>query len=212
MALTSLVVCADLKAVQVLSQILRELNIAAEHCGDLASAATRLRSSISTRWWLIARTSCPPYRIDCSVRKRRSIAALSSWTGGRTGTGPRHLSVTARTSLCTSRFPWSGRQAACGRRGSDGTESAANFGSRCTHRRSITYANAENVAATLLDLSEDGLAISPSAGCLRCRSTFNSICREKNLPSVCPAMWCGRILPDAWASASWTCRKLRGAP
>src|ERR1700680_2684829 len=42
MALTSLVVCADLKAVQVLSQILQELNIEAEHCGDLTTAAARL--------------------------------------------------------------------------------------------------------------------------------------------------------------------------
>ena len=47
MALTSLVVCADLKAVQVLSQILRELNIGAEHCGDLAQATARLAAQPS---------------------------------------------------------------------------------------------------------------------------------------------------------------------
>ena len=47
MALTSLVVCAGLKAVQVLSQ-LRELNIEVEHCSDLATAAVPVdRRSIS---------------------------------------------------------------------------------------------------------------------------------------------------------------------
>ena len=42
MALTSLVVCADRNAVQVLGQILRELSIGVEHCADLSAAASRL--------------------------------------------------------------------------------------------------------------------------------------------------------------------------
>src|SRR6266516_1650580 len=42
MALTSLVVCADAKAVQVLSRILREMGIRAEHCGDPHQATARL--------------------------------------------------------------------------------------------------------------------------------------------------------------------------
>ena len=44
MALTSLVVCADAKAVQVLSHILREMGIRAEHCGAAHEAAVRLKS------------------------------------------------------------------------------------------------------------------------------------------------------------------------
>jgi CheY-like chemotaxis protein len=44
MALTSLVVCADAKAVQVLSRILREMGIRAEHCGDPHQAMVRLRT------------------------------------------------------------------------------------------------------------------------------------------------------------------------
>src|SRR5882762_3631122 len=44
MALTSLVVCADAKAVQVLSRILRAMGIRAEHCGDPHQAIGRLKT------------------------------------------------------------------------------------------------------------------------------------------------------------------------
>ena len=44
MALTSLVVCADAKAVQVLSRILREMGIRAEHCGDPQQAISRFKT------------------------------------------------------------------------------------------------------------------------------------------------------------------------
>jgi CheY-like chemotaxis protein len=44
MALTSLVVCADAKAVQVLSRILREMGIRAEHCGDPHQAIGRFKT------------------------------------------------------------------------------------------------------------------------------------------------------------------------
>jgi len=47
MALTSLVVCADAKAVQVLSRILREMGIRAEHCGDPHQAIGRLQKVCS---------------------------------------------------------------------------------------------------------------------------------------------------------------------
>src|SRR6478736_3085399 len=42
MALTSLVVCADKNAVQVLAKILHELGIGVENCGDLGAAAARV--------------------------------------------------------------------------------------------------------------------------------------------------------------------------
>jgi len=42
MALSSLVVCADAKAVQVLSRALQDLGMTVEHCGDFAVAAKRL--------------------------------------------------------------------------------------------------------------------------------------------------------------------------
>jgi CheY-like chemotaxis protein len=42
MALTSLVVCADAKAVQVLSRALESHSLSAEHCGDYLEAAKRL--------------------------------------------------------------------------------------------------------------------------------------------------------------------------
>src|SRR5690242_5165687 len=42
MALTSLVVCAERTAVQVLDRILHELGIGVEHCTDLSTAASRV--------------------------------------------------------------------------------------------------------------------------------------------------------------------------
>ena len=43
MALTSLIVCADAEAVQVLSRILRDLGLQVETCGSAATAQTRMR-------------------------------------------------------------------------------------------------------------------------------------------------------------------------
>src|SRR4051812_25355878 len=45
MALTSLVVCADAKAVQVLTRALHELNIGVENSGDAHSATARLNET-----------------------------------------------------------------------------------------------------------------------------------------------------------------------
>jgi len=42
MALISLVVCADAKAVQILTRALHDLNIGVEHSGDVTSAVDRL--------------------------------------------------------------------------------------------------------------------------------------------------------------------------
>ena len=42
MALTSLLVCSDAQAVQVLSRILQDLGIAVESCGDLRMARARI--------------------------------------------------------------------------------------------------------------------------------------------------------------------------
>ena len=69
MALTSLVVCADLKAVQVLSQILRELNIAAEHCADLASAAARLAAQHFDAVVVDCQDQMPAIELIAGVRK-----------------------------------------------------------------------------------------------------------------------------------------------
>src|SRR5262249_41216814 len=45
MSLTSLVICADAQAVQVLTKILRGLDIGVEYCGGLAKAAERAGAS-----------------------------------------------------------------------------------------------------------------------------------------------------------------------
>ena len=69
MALTSLVVCADLKAVQVLSQILQELNIEAEHCGDLTLAAARLAAQHFDAVVVDCQDQLPAIELIAGVRK-----------------------------------------------------------------------------------------------------------------------------------------------
>ena len=92
MALTSLVVCADLKAVQVLSQILRELNIAAEHCGDLASAAGRLASEHFDAVVIDCQDQLPAIELIAGVRKSpMNREHTHHRSGGRTGTGTRYF-------------------------------------------------------------------------------------------------------------------------
>jgi len=57
MALTSLLVCSDAQAVQVLSRILEDLGIAVESCGDLRMARARIADR---HFWLIVKMNQPP--------------------------------------------------------------------------------------------------------------------------------------------------------
>jgi len=160
MALTSLVVCADLKAVQVLSQILRELNIEAEHCSDLATAASRLTAQHFDAVVVDCQEQLPAIELIASVRKlplNRSTLIIGLVDGREQvrdifGQGANFI---VYKPVSTERAASSLRAA----RGLMAREKRGKLRVSLHAPASITYANAENVAATLLDLSEDGLAI-----------------------------------------------------
>ena len=69
MALTSLVVCADKKAVLVLGQILKELSIEVENCEDLSAAADRLAKQHYDAVVLDCKDQTPALELITTVRK-----------------------------------------------------------------------------------------------------------------------------------------------
>ena len=160
MALTSLVVCADLKAVQVLSQILRELNIEAEHCGDLAQATAPACGPTLRRGCRRLPGSDAAIELIAGVRKsqiNRSTLIIGLVDGREQvrdifGQGANFI---VYKPVSVERASSSLRAA----RGLMAREKRGKLRVSLHAPASITYANAENVAATLLDLSEDGLAI-----------------------------------------------------
>src|ERR1700686_3198558 len=160
MALTPLVGCADLKAVQVLSQILRELNIEAEHCGDLAQATARLAAQHFDAVVVDCQDQMPAIELIAGVRKsqiNRSTLIIGLVDGREQvrdifGQGANFI---VYKPVSVERAGSSLRAA----RGLMAREKRAKLRVSLHAPASITYANAEDVAATLLDLSEDGLAI-----------------------------------------------------
>jgi CheY-like chemotaxis protein len=160
MALTSLLVCSDSKAVQVLSSILKELNIEAEHCGDLAAAALRLKTQHFDAVVVDCQDQVPAIELIGNVRKvpvNRSTLIIGLVDGREQvrdifGQGANFI---VYKPVSVERATSSLRAA----RGLMAREKRGKLRVSLHAPASITYANSENVAATLLDLSEDGLAI-----------------------------------------------------
>ena len=160
MALTSLLVCADASAVQVLSLILSELGIQVEQSNDLSAALARLHAQ-----------TFDAVLVDCEDE----AAAMELITQGRKQTGNQTAlvialvdsrndvrEVFARGANFVLYKPISQERATHSLR-------AARSLMRRERRRnqrvalhsdaSIAYANIEDASATLLDLSEEGIAI-----------------------------------------------------
>src|ERR1700730_19354567 len=160
MALTSLVVCADLKAVQVLGQILRELNIEAEHAGALAQPAARLSTQQFDAVVVDCQDQMPAIELIAGVRKlpiNRSTLIIALVDGREQvrdifGQGANFI---VYKPVSAERAGSSLRAA----RGLMAREKRAKLRISLHAPASIAYGHAENVAATLLDLREDGLAI-----------------------------------------------------
>src|SRR5882724_5812635 len=160
MALTSLVVCPDLKAVQVLRQIFEELNIETEHCGALGSAADRLATRHFDAVVVDCQDQMPAIELIAGIRKlplNRSTLIIALVDGREQvrdifGQGANFI---VYKPVSVERAGSSLRAA----RGLMAREKRGKLRVSLHAPASITYADAENVAATLLDLSEDGLAI-----------------------------------------------------
>jgi len=160
MALTSLVVCADAKAVQVLTRILREMGIRPEHCGDPHEAAARLGSKHfdvllvdcadeAPALALIANTKANAATqdilaiaiVDANNNVREAFAKGANFALYRPVSAER-----AGSSLRAARSLMPGERRRKPRVAARGPVS-------------LSHAAGENIPAKLLDLSEDGVAI-----------------------------------------------------
>lgn len=160
MALTSLVVCADRKAVQVLTQILQELSIGVEHCEELSSAAARLAEQHFDAVVIDCKDQLPAVELITTVRTltvNKSTLIIGLVDGREQvrdifGNGANFI---VYKPVSVERASGSLRAA----RGLMAREKRTKLRVALHAPASITYGSVENVAATLLDLSEDGLAI-----------------------------------------------------
>jgi len=179
MALTSLVVCTDKNAVQVLGKILRELSIGVENCADLGTAASRVASQHFDAVVIDCKDQTAAIELIAAVRKLplNKTTLIIGLVDGRDqvrdifGQGANFI---VYKPVSEERAGSSLRAA----RGLMAREKRSKLRVALHAPASIAYGNAENVPATLLDLSEDGLAIQSERRLpLRCKVYF-----QFNLP------------------------------
>jgi CheY-like chemotaxis protein len=179
MALTSLVVCADRDAVQVLSHILKDLSIGTEQCANLSTASSRLATQHFDAVVVDCKDQSAAVEFIASVRKLplNKTTLIIGLVDGREqvrdifGQGANFV---VYKPVSVERAAGSLRAA----RGLMAREKRTKLRVALHAPASIAYGNAENVAATLLDLSEDGLAIQSERRLpLRCKVYF-----QFNLP------------------------------
>jgi CheY-like chemotaxis protein len=160
MALTSLLVCADAKTVQVLSRILEDLGIGVEHCGDPLGAAARL----ATQRYDAILVDCKdePAAIDLIVAARKTVANKTTLVIALVD-GRNHVrDVFSNGANFVLYKPISSERAASSLRAARSLmrrERRQNQRIALHAEASISYASTENAPAILVDLCEDGIAI-----------------------------------------------------
>ncbi len=174
MALTSLVVCADAQAVQVLSQIFCELEISVEHCGQLSAAAAR----VATQHFDAIVVDCHdlPAALEFLLTARRVPVNKHALIIGLVEGREQVHEVFGRGANFIVYKPVTVERATSSLRAARGLmrrEKRVNLRVGLHVPASIAYANAENISATLLDLSENGLSMqSESRLPSRCKVYF----------------------------------------
>ncbi len=160
MSLKSLIVCADLQAVQVLTGLLNDLGIGTELSDRVSSATDRLTSS-RFDVVVIDCTGLPgAIQLVTGLRERgenRSALAIGLVDGTTDVKGV----FTAGANFVIYK-PISAERASASLRAARGLmhrEKRRSRRVRLHAQASIAYANVENAPATLLDLSEEGAAI-----------------------------------------------------
>ena len=160
MALTSLVVCADAKAVQVLSRILREMGIRAEHCGDPHQAIGRLKTDrfdallVDCEYEAAAKEMVTAAK-SSTTNKNSLVIALADSTNNVREIFAEGVSFVLYKPLSADRV-------------SNSLRAARSLLPNERRRKprvpvygpvAIAYGTSENVPANLVDLSEEGVAI-----------------------------------------------------
>jgi CheY-like chemotaxis protein len=159
MALTSLLVCSDAQAVQVLSRILQDLGIAAESCGDLRMARARLKDRHFDALLVDCQDRVAAVELIAKTRKTpinqaAIVVAIVSARDDIRGIFAKGANFLLYKPISRERAAHSMR-AACNLMRS---ERRSRPRIPVQAKTSIAYAGDENVPAALLDLSEDGIA------------------------------------------------------
>jgi len=159
MALTSLLVCSDAKAVQVLSGILQDLGIGVESCGDLDMARARLEDRHFDALLVDCQDQAAAVELIAQARNTRNnkntvaIAIVS----GQNQVGD----IFAKSANFVLYKPISRERATHSMRAARGLmRSERRVRPRIPVRAhtSVSYAGKEDVPAALVDLSEEGIA------------------------------------------------------
>jgi CheY-like chemotaxis protein len=161
MALTSLLVCSDAQAVQVLSRILQGLGIAVESCGDLRMARARIEDRHFDALLVDCQDEPAAVELIAQARKtpaNQNIVAIAMVSGRNEVRG-----IFAKGANFMLYKPISRERAAHSMRAACGLMQRE----RRTRPRiplqaaqtSIAYAGKEDVPAALVDLNQDGIAL-----------------------------------------------------
>lgn len=168
MALTSLLVCSDAQAVQVLRAILQDMGILVESCGDLRMARARLEDGHYDAVLVDCQNEPAAIELIAQARTPNKTMVVIGIVSGLNDV----RAIFAKGANFMLYKPISRERAAHSMRAARGLMQRE----RRTRPRipvqantSVAYADKENVPAALVDLSEDGIA-------------FRS---EGNLPPYC---------------------------
>jgi CheY-like chemotaxis protein len=160
MALTSLVVCADASAVQVLSRILSDLGIEVEQSNESSAALARLNAQAFDAVLIDCQDEAAA--LDLITRARKQPANQTTLVIALVDTSNDVREVFARAANFVLYKPISLERATHSLRVARGLmrrERRRNQRVALHSDASIAYANIEDAPATLLDLSEEGIAI-----------------------------------------------------
>lgn len=160
MALTSLLVCSDAKAVQILSRILQELGIAVETCGNLQMAQARLEDR-----------HFDALLVDCQ-EEAAAVALMAKTRNQANSKSTVSIAIVSEKNAVDEIFakganfvlyrPISRERVAHSMRAARGlmrSERRMRPRVPVQANTSIAYADKESVPAALLDVSEDGIAL-----------------------------------------------------
>jgi CheY-like chemotaxis protein len=163
MALSSLVVCADAKAVQILTRALHELNIGVEHTGDVPFAKQRLGEKQFDLLLVDCEKEDVALELIVSTRARFDSKKLLTIAIVDTSNDARE--IFARGANFALYKPVSAERVESTLRAARGimpNERRSKPRVSTAAAATIAYENVENATANLLNLSEDGVAIRSS--------------------------------------------------
>jgi len=160
MSLTSLVVCGDAPAVQVLTRILRDLDIEVEYCGDVSSALQRAQSKPFDAVIVDCEEAAEALNLLLAIR--RSPSAKKTLLIGLVNGRDQVRDVFGNGANFVIYKPVSALRAESSLRAARGLmkrEQRIKLRISLHAPVSIAYAGVENASATVLDLSENGLSL-----------------------------------------------------